>query len=63
MEASGILAEYPSRIDALKNKYFIVNARIDEASKRPSTNDYYITQLKKQRLILKEEIEGIRKAS
>ena len=63
MEASGILSEYPSRVDALRNKYFIVNARIDEAMKRPSTDDYYITQLKKQRLILKEEIEGIRKAS
>ncbi len=63
MAERGMLTDYPSRIDALKDKYFIVNARIDEALKRPSTTSYYVTQLKKQRLLLKEEIEGIRKAS
>lgn len=49
-----------SRLQALKNKHVILSNRIEEARKSPSTTDFYINQLKKQKLLLKEEIEGIR---
>ncbi|MCK5285420.1 MAG: DUF465 domain-containing protein [Alphaproteobacteria bacterium] len=63
MKERGILTEYPSRIDALKNRYFIIKAQINKAQKQVSIDDYYVTKLKKQKLILKEQIEGIRKVS
>lgn len=60
MTAHGIAESNPSRIQALKNKYSIINSRIEEAQKSPSMADFYLMQLKKQRLMIKEELEGIR---
>ena len=61
MTAHGTAESNPSRIQALKNKYAIINSRIEEAQRSPSIADFYLMQLKKQRLQLKEELEGIRK--
>ena len=60
MTARGISATPSSRVEALRNKYAIIDTRIEEARRSPSTTDFYVRQLKKQRLMLKEEIEGIR---
>lgn len=52
-----------SRLEALRSKHAMYKTKIKELQKNPSTADYYLTQLKKQKLLLKEEIERIRKVS
>lgn len=46
-------------IKALKERHADLSRQIDEARKSRSTTDYYLTQLKKQKLVIKEKIEGI----
>lgn len=48
-----------AKIKALKEKHAVLETRIDEAMKSPSmaTADYYLKQLKRQKLILKDRIE------
>lgn len=60
MSVQGLLSAQKSRLDALRNRHSILSNRIEEAQKSPSTTDFYLRQLKKQKLVLKEEIEGIR---
>lgn len=48
------------RVQALQSKHQILSERIDEAQRHPSTADFYVRQLKKQKLMIKEELEGIR---
>ena len=47
-----------AKIEALKEKHAVLENRIDEAMKSPSTMgaDYYLKQLKRQKLILKDTI-------
>jgi hypothetical protein len=49
-----------SRIEALRHKHALLKHRIEVMQNLPSTTDFYLRQLKKQKLLLKEEIEGIR---
>jgi hypothetical protein len=61
MSARGISASSPaSRLEALRHKHAILKHRIEQMQSLPSTTDFYLRQLKKQKLILKEQIEGIR---
>lgn len=46
-------------LQALKEKHADLSRQIDEARKSRSTTDFYLTQLKKQKLVIKEKIEGI----
>lgn len=63
MTERGTSATSPaSRIEALRNKHASLKNRIEEMQTLPSTTDFYLRQLKKQKLMLKEEIEGIRTA-
>ena len=52
---SGVLSN--PRVDALKEKHQKLSQRIDDARKRISISDFYISDLKKQKLIVKEQIE------
>lgn len=62
MTARGLTASAPSsRIEALQSKHAMISGDIEEAHRSPSTTDYYLRQLKKKRLQLKEEIENMRK--
>jgi hypothetical protein len=63
MTQRGLNSAQTSRLQALQNKYSIINGKIHEAYRSPSTTDDHIKQLKKQRLNLEEEITGIRRAS
>ncbi len=45
------------RVEALKEKHQKLSNRIDEARKRISVSDFYISDLKKQKLMIKEQIE------
>lgn len=49
-----------TRVEALREKHAAYKDKIREAQKCPSTTDFYLSQLKKQKLMIKEEIEGIR---
>lgn len=60
MSARG-LTTAQSRLEALKQKHAILSMRIEEAQRSPSITDFYLKQLKKAKLILKEEIEGVRR--
>lgn len=48
-----------AKISALKEKHSALEERIHEAMKSPSTAsaDFYLKQLKKQKLVLKDAIE------
>ena len=57
MTQRGISATTPaSRIEALRHKHAVLKSRIEEMQNMPSTTDFYLRQLKKQKLRLKEEI-------
>jgi len=61
MTARGLSASSPAtRIEALRHKHSVLKYRIEQMQNLPSTTDFYLRQLKKQKLMLKEEIEGIR---
>ena len=62
MSVHAVSSAYISRIEALKNKYSILNSRIHEVQKRPLVGDFYLSQLKKQRLMILEEIETMSEA-
>lgn len=44
------------RIKALKEKHTALSQEIEEAQKNLSTTDFYLSQLKKQKLMVKEKI-------
>ncbi len=60
MAFSALQATSDARIEALKSKHALLSRRVRDAQNSPSSTDYYLSQLKKQKLMLKEEIEGIR---
>lgn len=53
----------PARIDALKAKHKSLSTKIEMEQRSPSISDYHIRDLKREKLKVKEEIEGIREAS
>lgn len=52
-----------SRVEALKAKHKSLSNKIDDELKRPFVSEYQVSSLKREKLKLKEEIEGIRHAS
>ncbi len=60
MTARAMSSAHVSRIKALREKHAFLSDTIEKMQGRPSTTDFYLRQLKKQKLMLKEEIEGIR---
>lgn len=44
------------RIKALRAKHRELSQRVDDARKQLSTTDFYLNQLKKQKLIVKEKL-------
>ena len=62
MTSKALLSSQKSRLEALRNRHSLLSSRIEEAQKSPSTTDFFLRQLKKQKLMLKEEIEGIRES-
>jgi hypothetical protein len=57
-------ASTPSaRLEALKSKHQNLEKKIETKRLSPSVSDYEISKLKREKLLLKEQIEGIRQAS
>ncbi|MCB1531589.1 MAG: DUF465 domain-containing protein [Alphaproteobacteria bacterium] len=59
MPSHGFESAPLTRLEALKKKHALYKEQIREAQKSPAA-DFYLKQLKKQKLLVKEEIEGIR---
>ncbi|MCC7305697.1 MAG: DUF465 domain-containing protein [Alphaproteobacteria bacterium] len=55
------LATAQSRVQALQQKHAILSSRIHEAHNHPSSTDFYLRQLKKERLLIKEALEEMRR--
>lgn len=47
-----------SRIEALRVKHRALSNQIEDAHKNLSTTDYYLSQLKKQKLAVKESLQN-----
>ena len=52
-------ASSTSRLDALKSRHAALTNKIELEQGRPGSSDWYLKALKRQRLHLKEQIEGI----
>lgn len=60
MDSQNLHTSKASRLEALKARHSVLSMKLEEEQSRPSTNDFYLRQLKKQKLMLKEQIEGLR---
>ncbi len=63
MTVRGLASSQVSRLKALQEKHSAISARIQQEQHHPSAMDFYLRQLKKQRLYLKDEIEGVRSSA
>lgn len=63
MQTHNASASSNARLDALKAKHKLLSQKIEHRQNIPSITDQEIVGLKREKLKLKEEIEGIRKAS
>lgn len=52
-----------SRLEALVSRHAAIEHELQEEQRSFASSDYKITELKRKKLFLKEEIEGIRQAS
>lgn len=52
-----------SRLQALRARHSKIEEELDRESQHPSASEGHLKSLKKMKLSLKEEIEGIRDAS
>ncbi len=48
-----------SRLEALKARHVALSNKIEMEQGRPGASDWYLSALKRQKLSLKEQIEGI----
>lgn len=51
-----------SHLEELRKKHRTLSERVEEAQRSPGTSDFQITELKKQKLRLKEEIDRLESA-
>ena len=52
-----------SRLEALRSRHLKIEEELDRQSRSLSASDLYLRQLKKMKLNIKEEIEGIASAT
>jgi len=62
MASATLQASQNSRLKALKDKHQSLSNRVKQAQNSPSIPDDMISLLKKQKLMIKEQIEGIRQS-
>jgi hypothetical protein len=60
MASANLSTAQKSRLESLRTKHAVLSDRISEAQRSPGMPDDAIQLLKKQKLMLKEQIEGIR---
>lgn len=47
------------RLQALRDKHVALSEKVNQAQKSLSVTDYYLNQLKKQKLLIKEELSSL----
>lgn len=47
------------RVDALRQKHYALDSMIDDEEKKPLPNDSVIHDLKKKKLMIKDELNGM----
>ncbi|MCI5060293.1 MAG: YdcH family protein [Alphaproteobacteria bacterium] len=52
-----------ARLEALRARHKNLSEKIEIEQNRPFISEFHIGQLKREKLMVKEEMEGIRKAS
>ena len=60
MQSQAINPPAQTRLEALKARHTQLSMRIEREQKRPGAMDGLLKSLKKQKLAIKEEMEGIR---
>ena len=60
MASATLNSSQDARLHALKSKHEALSTRVSEAQRSPGMPDDMIQLLKKQKLMIKEQIEGIR---
>lgn len=48
-----------TRLETLKRKHSILDNQIRKEQKNPNTADYYLKQLKRQKLFIKDQMEDL----
>ncbi|HPF78470.1 MAG TPA: YdcH family protein [Alphaproteobacteria bacterium] len=59
----GMVSASSARVEALKAKHKLLSRKIELEQSRPFISEYQLSELKREKLKVKEEIEGIKKAS
>lgn len=55
-----VVSKSSARVEALRAKHKNLSDKIETEQRRPFTSDQILTKLKREKLKLKEEIEGLR---
>jgi hypothetical protein len=63
MSANAMTSPQNSRLEALQARHSALSARIEKEQQSPVTASHYLQEMKKQKLVLKEEIEELRRFS
>lgn len=50
----------PARAEALRARHAALSQKIESEQSRLSSSDWYLRDLKRQKLMIKEELEGLR---
>lgn len=59
----GMVSASSARVEALKAKHKSLSSKIETEQRRPFISEYQLSELKREKLKIKEEIEGIKAAS
>ena len=60
MASASLKASQDARLNALKSKHEALSSKVLEAQRSPGIPDDMIQLLKKQKMMVKEQIQGIR---
>lgn len=51
--------QFYTRLETLKRKHAVLDQQINKGQKDPSTAEYYLKQLKRQKLLLRDQMEDM----
>ncbi len=63
MHSTALASAQSARLDALRARHASLAKKIEQEQGRAAVSEWYVRDLKKQKLKLKEEIEELREAS
>ena len=63
MQSAHLASAHLNRLDALRARHAALSDKIDSEQSRAAFSEWYVRDLKKQKLRLKEEIEDLKDVS